>query len=240
MNIALIGYGKMGKAIDAFAVERGHTITCKISSKNLSELNPVALKWADVAIEFSSPEAALDNVKLCLEAGVPVVCGTTGWLNKIKEIHQLCEEKNGAFLHASNFSLGVNIFFKLNAYLAKMMNGFDTYDVDIKEIHHTQKIDSPSGTAIHLAEDIIKNIERKKVWTIGSVEKDPHRTIHIESERRDPVPGTHMVHYFSEIDEITITHEAKSRAGFAIGALLAAEWIQGKKGIFSMDDVLDI
>ncbi|MEZ4912151.1 MAG: 4-hydroxy-tetrahydrodipicolinate reductase [Saprospiraceae bacterium] len=240
MNIALIGYGKMGKAIDAIAVERGHTITCKISSKNLSELNPVALKWADVAIEFSSPDAALDNVKICLEAGVPVVCGTTGWLNKIKEIHQLCHEKDGAFLHASNFSLGVNIFFKLNTYLAKLMDGFDNYNVNIKEIHHTQKIDSPSGTAIHLADDIIKNIERKKVWTIGSTDKDPNRTIHIDSERRDPVPGTHIVQFTSDIDDISIMHEAKSRAGFAMGAMLAAEWIQGKKGIFSMDDVLEL
>lgn len=240
MNIALIGYGKMGKAIDAIASERGHTVTCKISSANLSELNPMALRYADVAIEFSSPEAAFHNVKLCVDAGVPVVCGTTGWLNKIKEIEQLTLLKKGAFLHASNFSLGVNIFFKLNEYLAKIMNQFDDYNVDIKEIHHTQKIDSPSGTAIHLAEDIIKNIERKKVWTIGDITNQPQRTIHIESIRQDPNPGTHMIHYASDIDEITITHDAKSRMGFAMGAMMAAEWIQGKSGVFSMDDVLQL
>jgi 4-hydroxy-tetrahydrodipicolinate reductase len=240
MNIALIGYGKMGKAIEDVALRRGHTITCKISSSNLQDFNPRVLQWADVAIEFSTPESAYNNLRQCMEIGVPVISGTTGWLNKKTEIEQLCIEKQGTFLYASNFSIGVNIFFELNKLLAQMMNKYEVYDVDIQEIHHTAKLDKPSGTAITVANDIIERLERKKVWTISKPENPFTRDLYIESRREDPAPGTHIVTYRSEIDDVEITHTAHSRLGFAKGAVLAAEWILGKKGVFSMKDVLEI
>lgn len=237
MNIALIGYGKMGRAIEEIATRRGHSVVSRISTANIQDLRPAVLQTADVAIEFTRPEAAPVNIKTCIEAGLPVVSGTTGWNNLKKEVEEFCLEKNGCFLHASNFSIGVNIFFEINKKLASLMNKYEVYDVSIKEIHHTAKIDTPSGTAISLATDIIQRLERKKVWTISPVEPNS-RSIYIESERKDPAPGTHMVKYSSEIDDIKIIHTAHSRAGFALGAVLAAEWLSGKKGIFSMSDVL--
>jgi 4-hydroxy-tetrahydrodipicolinate reductase len=240
MNIALIGYGKMGKAIEAEAVSRGHYITCKISSSNLSEFNPRVLKWADAAIEFSTPESAVDNICQCLDIGIPVISGTTGWTNKMDIIKAKIEDKNGSFLYASNFSIGVNIFFEINKRLASHMNGYAQYDVLVNEIHHTSKLDKPSGTAITLANDIIHSVERKKVWTIVEPDESHSRSLYIESKRIDPTPGTHIVSYRSEIDDIEIKHTAHNRRGFATGAILAAEWIIGKKGFFSMSDVLGI
>lgn len=240
MNIALIGYGKMGHAIEDLALRRGHTITCKISSKNLQEFNPRVIQWADVAIEFSTPESAFANISTCLEAGVPVISGTTGWLAKKAEIDRLCIDKNGSFLYASNFSIGVNIFFEVNKLLAELMNKYEVYDVEIKEIHHTAKLDKPSGTAISLANDIISRLERKKVWTISMPPDNHTRSLYIDCIRKDPAPGTHIVHYTSEIDDITLTHTAHSRTGFAKGAILAAEWLVGRKGVFEMKDVLAV
>ena len=240
MNIALIGYGKMGHAIEELALRRGHTITCKISSKNLLEFNPRVLQWADVAIEFSTPETAYDNIKQCIEMGVPIVSGTTGWLSKKEEIEQLCIQKKGTFLYASNFSIGVNIFFLINKKLASLMNKYEPYDVSIKEIHHTAKQDIPSGTAISLAKDVIDQLERKKVWTISTPNEKNSRNLHIESHRIDPAPGTHHVKYSSEIDDIEIIHTAHTRKGFAAGAVMAAEWIKQKKGVFQMKDILEI
>jgi 4-hydroxy-tetrahydrodipicolinate reductase len=239
MFIALIGYGKMGKEIEAVAMRRGHSISCKISSANQYEMNPQVLQWADVAIEFTKPEAAFDNVTSCLNANLPVVCGTTGWVNKKSEIEKLTSEKNGAFLYASNFSIGVNIFFEVNKKLASLMNKYETYDVDIEETHHITKLDAPSGTAISLATDIIDNLSRKKVWSIHPGE--PYgRSLHIKSLREEGVPGTHKVKYSSEIDDIELVHTAHSRAGFALGAVLAAEWLVDKKGNFQMKDVLGL
>ena len=240
MNIALIGYGQMGKEIEDIALRRGHTITCKISSQNLNEFNPRVLQWADVAIEFTTPESAFNNIKQCMDAGVPVISGTTGWLNKKEEIDKICSLQNGSFLYASNFSIGVNIFFEINKKLASLMQKYEVYDVQIKEIHHTKKLDKPSGTAITLAKDIIDNLTFKKVWTITSPSEKNSRNLYIESERTDPAPGTHIVKYFSEIDTIEIVHTAHSRKGFAAGAVLAAEWLLGKKGVFTMKDVLEI
>ena len=239
MNIALIGYGKMGKAIESIAVKRGHTITCRISSSNIQDLKPAILQSADVAIEFTQPDAAPANIKTCILAGLPVISGTTGWNNQKNEIETFCINYNGSFLHASNFSIGVNIFFEINKKLASLMNKYEVYDVDIKEIHHTSKLDQPSGTAISIANDIIQNTERKKVWTIS--ENGPNsRSIRIFSERTDPAPGTHIVSWHSEIDDIEIKHIAHTRNGFAMGAVLAAEWLSGKKGVYSMSDVLEL
>ena len=240
MNIALIGYGRMGHEIEELAVKRGHTIVCKISSQNLQEFNPRVLQWADIAIEFSTPESAFINISQCLEAGLPVISGTTGWLNRMDEINQLCRDKNGAFLYASNFSIGVNIFFEINKKLASLMDQYEVYDVSIQEIHHTGKLDRPSGTAITHAKDVIERVNRKKVWTITEPDLTDTINLYIESLRMDPNPGTHIVKYKSEIDDIEIKHEAHSRIGFAKGALLAAEWLYGKTGIFTMKDVLNV
>lgn len=240
MNIALIGYGKMGQAIEEMALRRGHTITCKISSSNLHEFNPRVLQWADVAIEFSTPEAAYSNIAKCLDTGIPIVSGTTGWLNKKQDIVDLCTAKNGTFLYASNFSIGVNIFFEVNKKLAGLMNKYEVYDVEISEIHHTSKLDKPSGTAITLAKDIIENVARKKVWTITPPVDNHSRNLYIKSLREDPTPGTHSVRYSSEIDDIEIKHVAHTRKGFASGALHAAEWLIGKKGVFEMKDMLEL
>jgi 4-hydroxy-tetrahydrodipicolinate reductase len=240
MNIALIGYGRMGKEIEDIALRRGHTITCKISSQNLNEFNPRVLQWADVAIEFSTPESAFNNIKQCIDAGVPVISGTTGWLNKKEDLDKICIANDGSFLYASNFSIGVNIFFEINKKLATLMEKYEVYDTEIKEIHHTGKLDKPSGTAITLAKDIISNLSRKKVWTISQPAENNSRSLYIESQRIDPAPGTHKVTYSSEIDTIEIIHTAHSRKGFAAGAVLAAEWLPGKKGVFTMKDVLEI
>ena len=238
MKIALIGYGKMGKEIEKIALDRGHEITLKIDITNPEDLNRENLKKADVAIEFTMPASAIANYKLCFEAGIPVVSGTTGWLEKQTEVHQLCTDSNGTFFHTTNFSLGVNIFFALNKKLAEMMAKHSEYTVEMKEIHHTQKLDAPSGTAITLAEGIIENIPAKQTWVNHATRRADE--IGIVSEREGQVPGTHIVNYDSEVDYIEITHCAKNRKGLAFGAVLAAEYSFGKKGILTMNDLLNI
>ncbi|MEZ4944458.1 MAG: 4-hydroxy-tetrahydrodipicolinate reductase [Cyclobacteriaceae bacterium] len=236
MKIALIGYGKMGKAIEGFALQRNHGIVAKVDANHPAEI--LKIKEADVAIEFSQPDAVIENLKACFDAEVPVVCGTTGWLERKNEITTYCKDHNGTFLYASNFSLGVNLFFRLNEILASMMSPYETYDVAIDEIHHTQKKDAPSGTAITLAEGILKEIDRKKNWVKGDNSNQSELAIH--SFREDPAPGTHTVKYTSAIDDIEIKHTAHSRDGFAMGALLVAEWIRDKKGVLHMGDFLKL
>lgn len=236
MKLALIGYGKMGRAIETIAVDRGHTILLKVSSHNPQELEVDRLKEADAAIEFTGPESAYNNIIHALDAGIPVVCGSTGWLGKLDAVRQYCQQKNGTFLYASNFSVGVNIFFELNKRLATLMSTRPDYEPKITEIHHTEKKDAPSGTAISLAEQLLEKIHRKKGW-VNHI-SDNLDELEILSERMDPAPGTHIVAYGSAIDTITITHEAHSRKGFATGAVLAAEFLAGKKGIYRMSDVL--
>ena len=236
MKIALIGYGKMGKAIEEIAISRGHTIVLKVSIDNLEDNTVAAIRQADVAIEFTGPESAYENILRCLEAGVPVVCGSTGWLDRLEAVKAFCEKSNGAFLYASNFSVGVNIFFEVNKRLAALMAPHPDYEVRLTEIHHTQKKDAPSGTAITLAEQVLEKISRKKGW-VNHI-SDNLDEIEILSERTDPAPGTHRVEYSSDIDTIEIMHTAHNRRGFATGAVLAAEFIAGKKGIFQMSDVL--
>jgi len=236
MNIALIGYGKMGKAIEEIALQRGHDIVLKIDIENVSAFNQKNLSKADAAIEFSGPHSAFSNVMKCLQFKTPVVCGSTGWLDKIEEAKKYCIESNGAFLYSSNYSIGVNIFFELNKHLAQLMSSHREYDVSMTEIHHTQKKDAPSGTAITLAEQILEKISRKKNWA-NHISDNPEE-LEIISERIDPAAGTHQVKYSSAIDDIEIIHTAHNRMGFATGAVLAAEFIKGKKGVFSMRDVL--
>jgi 4-hydroxy-tetrahydrodipicolinate reductase len=236
MKIALIGYGKMGKAIEDIAVGKGHTIVLRISLENREDNTIDKIGEADVAIEFTGPESAYDNIVRCLDAGVPVVSGSTGWLGRIDEVRRYCLEKNGAFLYASNFSVGVNLFFELNKRLAELMADHPEYEPRITEIHHTQKRDAPSGTAITLAEQLLEKIHRKKEW-VNHI-SDNLDELEILSERVDPAPGTHTIAYESEIDAITITHTAHNRRGFASGAILAAEFIAHKKGIYQMSDVL--
>lgn len=239
MNIALIGYGKMGKAIEAIALERGHQIVLTIDLHNADEFTTSNLSKADVAIEFTSPHSAYDNVVKCLEAGIPLVCGSTGWLDKWDEVIKLCDQKKGAMVYASNYSVGVNIFFEVNKRLAELMAPHKEYDVKMEEIHHTQKKDSPSGTAVTIAEQILERIPRKKEW-VNNNSSDASQ-LEIISERIDPAPGTHKVIYTSSIDDIEIIHTAHNRTGFATGAVLAAEFIaSGKKGIFSMKEVLGL
>lgn len=238
MKIALIGYGKMGKAIEEVALERGHEIVLKISSENSDQLTSDTISKADVAIEFSTPLLAFSHVKFCIDHDVPVICGTTAWLEKLSEIHTLVKEKNGGFIYGSNFSLGVNLFFAINEYVAKIMNNYKTYKTTITEIHHTAKLDAPSGTAITLAEGILANNSALKTWVKGFAQHADE--LPIISERVDPAPGTHIISYSSEIDTIEIKHEAHTRKGFATGAVIAAEWIQNKKGVFSMKDVLGL
>ena len=238
MKIALIGYGKMGKAIEEIALQKGHQIVLKIDISNLNDFNKENLSKADVAIEFTSPHTAFANIKKCLEYDVPVICGSTGWLEKWNEIENYCKEQNGTFLYASNFSIGVNLFFELNTYLAKLMNKYDNYNVSLTETHHTQKKDAPSGTAITLAEQIIANNSSKEKWINEPTENK--NELAIISERIDPAPGTHTIRYSSTIDDIEITHTAHNRIGFASGAVLAAEFVVGKKGIFTMKDALGL
>tara|TARA_R100000935_G_scaffold53704_1_gene81763 strand:+ start:20 stop:724 length:705 start_codon:yes stop_codon:yes gene_type:complete len=230
MKIALLGYGKMGKTIERLAKERGHSISHKITT----DIAITDLTDADVAIDFSIPTAAYNNIKTCIKNKIPVVSGTTGWLNKYEDAVKLCEAENAAFLYASNFSVGVNLFFELNEKLAKMMDHFKNYSVAIEEIHHLQKLDAPSGTAISLAQQIIAN-SKKEGWQLDHAEENE---IPITAKREENVPGTHTVSYNSEIDSIEIKHIAHSREGFALGAIMAAEWILNKKGVFSMRDVL--
>ncbi len=233
MKIALVGYGKMGKIIDAIATDRNHEIVARLSETPTKE----SLNGADVAIEFSQPEVAFNNIKVCLENQIPVVCGTTGWLAKRSLAEQLAVENNTAFLYGSNFSLGVNLFFALNEKLANMMNAFPEYNVQLEEIHHTHKKDAPSGTAISLAEGIIHQNNRFNAWKL---EETQNEQLGIFAIREDEVPGTHSVFYRSDVDEIEIKHTAFSRNGFALGAVIAAEWIAGKKGTFTMKDVLGL
>ena len=237
MKIALLGYGKMGHAIEEIAIKRGHEIVLKINDQNLEDLTKENIQKADVAIEFTNPDSAVQNILFCLNENVPVVCGTTGWLNNFKTIEDKCKELNGSFLYASNFSVGVNIFFELNKKLATLLKSHPAYDVAIEEIHHTQKKDAPSGTAITLAEQVIEISDRKNKWVNN--ESDKENELSIISKRTDEVPGTHSVKYSSAVDDIEIIHTAHNRTGFAEGAVLAAEFIVDKKGIFSMKDVLN-
>jgi 4-hydroxy-tetrahydrodipicolinate reductase len=238
MKIALLGYGKMGKEIEKIALERGHSVPLIIDINNKHDLTVQNLKKADVAIDFSIPESAFENILQCFEAGIPIVSGTTGWLDKFNVVTKICRDKNQTFFYASNYSLGVNLFFNLNRYLAKMMNSFENYNVAMTEIHHTQKLDAPSGTAISLANDIISALERKKNWELTN--KPSSDVLGITAVREGTVPGTHIITYDSDIDYIKIEHVAKGRKGFAFGAVLAAEFIKDKKGLFSMEDLLKL
>jgi 4-hydroxy-tetrahydrodipicolinate reductase len=232
MKIALLGYGKMGQTIERIALERGHEIVLKKDEFNTYE----GLSNADVAIDFSIPMVAVSNISSCFHANVPVISGTTGWLQHYDEMVALCVAKNGAFISSSNFSLGVNLFFELNEYLAKMMSKFDSYQVEMEEIHHTQKLDAPSGTAISLAKGVIEN----SAYTNWTLDNPKPKEIHIEAKRIENIPGTHTVTYNSIVDSIEIKHTAHNRDGFALGAVIAAEWIVGKKGVFTMKDVLEL
>ena len=236
MNIALIGYGKMGKEIEQVALSRGHKIVLKVDISNAATYTEEELKKADVAIEFSIPESAISNIYKCFDANIPVVVGTTGWLSKLDEVKNKCKEKDQALFYASNYSIGVNLFFKLNEYLAKIMNSYHDYNVTMDEIHHVHKLDSPSGTAITLANMVVEKLERKLKWV--NTPTSEKNELEIISKRIDEVPGTHTVTYGSDVDEISISHVAHSRKGFALGAVVAAEWIIGKKGVFGMNDMM--
>ena len=238
MKIALIGYGKMGKAIESIALNKGHEIVLKIDIQNNQDFTEAAIQKADVAIEFTGPHSAFENVKKCIAWGVPVVSGSTGWLDQWAVIKNLCEEKNGTLIYSSNYSIGVNLFFELNKQLAQLMQPYNSYDVSMTEVHHTEKKDAPSGTAISLAEQILAQIGRKNKWVNAASENS--NELVIQSERIDPAPGTHMVKYSSEVDDIEIIHTAHTRIGFARGAVLAAEFAFEKKGIFTMKDVLGL
>lgn len=238
MKIALIGYGKMGKAIEEIAIAKGHEIVLKIDVNNAEEFTQENSSLADVAIEFTGPHSAFNNVMKCLQFNIPVVCGSTGWLDKWDEAKKLCEEKNGTLIYASNYSIGVNLFFELNSYLATLMSKHPEYDVALDEIHHTQKKDAPSGTAITLAEQVLQHITSKKNW-VNHLSDNPDE-LEIISERIDPAPGTHKIKYTSPIDDIEIIHTAHNRIGFAGGAVLAAEFAVNKKGIFGMKQVLGL
>ncbi|MBK7853862.1 MAG: 4-hydroxy-tetrahydrodipicolinate reductase [Bacteroidetes bacterium] len=235
MKIALIGYGKMGKQIEEIAKTLGHEIVLRITSSNKSDFIPEYLSKADVAIEFTRPEAAYENIIKCFDSNVPVVTGTTGWYNRLDDIKKYCTIKNGSLLYASNFSIGVNIFFEINKRLSQLMSAHNHYKIKITEEHHTQKLDKPSGTAITLAEGIIDFNKNFNQWSLF---EDKENVIPIESIRKDDVVGTHVISYTSDEDDLTISHKAFIRAGFAKGAVIAAEWLQNKKGIFTMSDVL--
>jgi 4-hydroxy-tetrahydrodipicolinate reductase len=238
MKIALIGYGKMGKAIEKIAISKGHEIILKIDISNRDDFNRENVSKADVAIEFTGPHSAFENVIKCLEFGIPVVCGSTGWLDRWNEAKKQCEDKNGTLVYASNYSIGVNLFFELNIYLAKLMSNHQEYDVMLEEIHHTQKKDAPSGTAITLAQQVLRYITSKKSWVNRPA--DNNQELSIISERVDPAPGTHKIKYQSSVDDIEIIHTAHNRDGFAGGAVLAAEFAIGRKGILSMKEVLGL
>jgi 4-hydroxy-tetrahydrodipicolinate reductase len=238
MKIALIGFGKMGKAIESIALNKGHEIVLKIDIQNNNDFTEAALQKADVAIEFTGPLSAYENIKKCIAWGVPVVSGSTGWLDKWNEVKDLCEVNNGTLIYSSNYSIGVNLFFELNKQLAQLMQPYNSYDVSMTEVHHTEKKDAPSGTAISLAEQILTNLGRKNKW-VNTPSENSNELV-IQSERIDPAPGTHMIKYSSEIDDIEIIHTAHTRIGFASGAVLAAEFAFEKKGIFTMKDVLGL
>ncbi len=238
MKIALIGYGKMGKEIEKIAVERGHSIILIIDQNNQGDIATPTFKQADVAIEFTNPYSALDNIRTCIDANTPVVCGSTGWHEHLPQIKQYVDSHNGALFYSSNYSLGVNIFLKINQQLAAIMSKFNDYSVELEEWHHNQKLDSPSGTAITIAEGVLENYPNKTSWVNKSV--NDSSKLGIISVRKGNIPGTHSVSYSSPVDTITLTHEAKGRQGFALGAVLAAEFIAGKSGVFSMDDLLNL
>ena len=232
MKIALLGYGKMGKIVEKLAVKKGHTIVSRINQYSSKE----EILKADIAIEFSTPQAAVSNIKFCLENDIPIVSGTTGWLAHYDKMIKLCENRNGSFIYASNFSIGVNLFFSINEYVSNLMESWKDYQVSIEEVHHNQKQDIPSGTAVTLAEEIIRNSDKKN-WELNGTEAE---NINITAKRKNDIKGTHIINYDSNIDTISIKHEAHSRDGFALGAILAAEWLVDKKGIFTMKDVLQI
>jgi 4-hydroxy-tetrahydrodipicolinate reductase len=238
MKLALLGYGKMGQEIEKAAKERGHSIVLIIDVNNQSDLNSENLQKADVAIDFSTPASAVNNILKCFTAGIPIVCGTTGWNKDLAGIALTCKEKNQALFHSSNFSVGVNILFAVNEYLAGIMNKFNDYDVKMVETHHTQKLDAPSGTAISIAEQILAGMKRKKSWSLEPVKSVEE--IGIKAIREGDIKGIHEIIYESEVDFITLKHSAKSRIGFALGAVLAAEYLQGRKGVFTMRDLLGI
>jgi len=236
MKVALVGYGKMGQSIEKILLDRGHVVSLTIDADNTEEIGLINQESTDVAIEFTSPDTAPENIMTCMKNGVPVVSGSTGWMDRYEEVEKYCQDNRGSFFYASNYSIGVNIFFKLNQHLAKLMKG-QPYDPSIREVHHTQKLDAPSGTAITLAEGLIEFSEKKHKWV--NLPTSETSALEIISERTDAVPGTHIINYASPIDDITISHTAHSRQGFALGAVLAAEWLPGKSGVFSMDDLLD-
>lgn len=237
MRIALIGYGKMGKAIEKEALERDHEVVLRVTSAN-KDFDPSELRGVDVAIEFSTPEGAPANIRKCFDADVPVVVGSTGWDPEYEEIRERCEKEGKTLFHAPNFSIGVNIFFAVNRYLADLMNAQEEYGVAVHEVHHKEKKDAPSGTAVRIAKDLLERIERKKEWVKESAEQADELVV--SSERKDDVKGTHTVRYDSPIDELSIQHKAHSRKGFALGAVLAAEWVKERRGIFTMRDMLDL
>ena len=244
MKIALLGYGKMGQIIERFALERGHEVVLTISVDNQEDLTKANLRKADVAIDFSTPDAVIGNIYACFEANVPVVVGTTGWYGQLQEVKNECLLRNNSLLYGSNFSIGVNLFFHINKVMARLMNDFPAYEVQVEEIHHTQKLDSPSGTAMTIAEDIIDGLDRKSEWVnelVGTpfddvVAKDQ---LLIESHRIEGVPGTHTVLYSSEVDEIELKHTAHNRSGFALGAVIAAEWLNNKQGFYNIADIFN-
>ncbi len=244
MKLAILGYGKMGLIIEQFAIERGHEIVLKVNADNLADLTIANLKNADVAIDFSTPDSVLRNIEICFDAGVAIVVGTTGWYGRLQEVKNQCLEGNNTLLYGSNFSIGVNVFLYVNKILARMMNSYPQYEVQVEEIHHTEKLDSPSGTAMSIAEGILDQLDRKSEWVnelVGSGTElitKPDQLL-IESHRIEEVPGTHTVIYSSEVDEIEFKHKAHSRAGFALGAVMAAEWLHDKTGFFNITDMFD-
>lgn len=235
MNIALFGYGKMGKEIERLAIQRKHNIVLTVEEDNYDLLTANDLSKADVAIEFSTPGSVVENITTCLNANLPIVVGTTGWHDQLDKIKKLTKQKKGSLFYATNFSLGVNLFFKLNTYLAEMMNKYEDYEVSMEEIHHIHKLDKPSGTAITLADQIIEKISAKNKWSITDKAKD---TLFINDKREGEVPGTHIIKYHSPIDDIEIMHKAHNRKGFALGAIVAAEFLKDKKGVYNMSDLL--
>lgn len=237
MRIALVGYGKMGKAIESFAIDRGHEISFRITKETAKDIRQVRPDNTDVAIEFTTPDTAFDNCITLLKNKVKVITGTTGWLEKVGKVEETARLENGTFLVASNFSIGVNLFYKVNEYLAELMSRFDSYTPEITEIHHIHKLDKPSGTAISISEPILKHLKNYGEWKLGSSSAD---SLGINSLREGEVPGTHIVDYKSKIDAISIKHEAHGRDGFALGAIMVAEWIKNKSGIYSMDDFINI
>jgi 4-hydroxy-tetrahydrodipicolinate reductase len=244
MKLALLGYGKMGQIIERFALERGHEVVLKINIDNIDDLTTSNLRKADVAIDFSAPGAALSNIYACFDANIPVVVGTTGWYGELQQVKNDCLDRNNTLLYGSNFSIGVNLFFHINEVMARLMNKFPDYEVQVEEIHHTEKLDAPSGTAMTIAEGIIENLGRKEEW-VNEIEGTPFDDVVkedqllITSQRREHVPGTHTVVYSSEVDDIELKHTAHSRAGFALGAVIAAEWLQHKQGFYNIADIFN-